>query len=209
MTWSAAGGGTIVMDGAVAQDRIIELIDDFGRAVDEESALGQRLDDIRSRKTRLDHQLLEARQEASRSVLAASRRESELLLVTAQERLRMAEMDAAEQLVRSGAERRALVARLERIEAQCDELLAKVALLADGAREPTIIIDDRTPEASPRNRWQPFGRDRRKLDAKRQRHDRAISERINRVMSANAGATVTAEEVEARIRNMSHGTNGL
>jgi hypothetical protein len=98
-----------VMNGAVAQDRITKLIDEFGRAVDDESALAQRLDDIRSRKARLDHQLLEAREEASRSALAASRRESELLVETAKERLRMAELDVAEQLVRVGAERRVLV----------------------------------------------------------------------------------------------------
>lgn len=196
------------MNGAVAQDRITKLIDDVGRAVDEESALAQRLDDIRSRKTRLDHQLLEAREEAARSALVASRRESELLMETAKERLRMAESDVAEQLVRVGAERRALVARLERVEAQCDELRATVALLADGAREPTIIIDDRVPEASQRNRWSLFGRDRRQLETKRARHDKAISERINRVMSPTSDTAVTAEEVEARIRNMSHGTNG-
>jgi hypothetical protein len=196
------------MNGAVAQDRITKLIDEFGRAVDDESALAQRLDDIRSRKARLDHQLLEAREEASRSALAASRRESELLVATAKERLRMAELDVAEQLVRVGAERRVLVARLERIEAQCDELRATLALLAAGAHEPTIIIDDRVPEPSQRNRWYPFNRDRRQLETKRARQDKAISQRIKRVMSPTSDTSMTAEEVEARIRNMSHGTNG-
>jgi chromosome segregation ATPase len=200
----------MVTDGAVAQDRLTELIDDLGRAFHEESALALRLDDLRSYRAELHDELRGAREDASRSAFAAARHEIELLVAAACERIRTAEYDLAEQAARAGAERRALTARLERIEALCDELLAGIARLADAAREPTIVIDDRRPDAPRRERRYLFHRGRRDGDSKRERHDKAISDRINRVTSPITGVTTPkAEEVEARIRNMSHGTNGL
>lgn len=196
----------MVTDGAAASHSFVGLVDDLLTALDEDSALVSRLEDMRAHKLKLDEELRTAREEASRS---AARREIEQLVAAADERVRTAEYDAAEQAARSGAERRALTARLRRIEASCDELLAAVARLAEAAREPAIIIDDRTHETQQRRRRRWMTRARR-TRVRRYRLDEALADRISRVMAPPTGATASsnAEAVEARIRNMSHGTNG-
>lgn len=198
----------MVTEGAAAHDAVTLVVDELTSALDEGAALTLQLEDARARRAELDDQLRRARDEASRSVIDSARAEIEQLVALADDRARSAEYDAAEQAARSGAERRALMARLDRIEASCEQLLAAVATLADAAREPTIIVDDRDPRPPARPRLHLFDRTRRVRAARRARADKAIAERISRVMAPSNGA-IEAEAVEARIRNMSHGTNGI
>jgi hypothetical protein len=75
----------------------------------------------------------------------------------------------------------------------------------DGREELAVIIDDRDLKQR-RSRY------RRRLDLNREnraRHHEAILERFSRVLSStNSVEDADPEEVEARIRNLTHGTNG-
>ena len=80
----------------------------------------------------------------------------------------------------------------------------------DGGEELTVIIDDRDlePRRSRFEKWRKLNRVDRDSKKKRARQDEAISERFSRVLSSSNGVeSADSEEVEARIRNMSHGTN--
>jgi hypothetical protein len=75
----------------------------------------------------------------------------------------------------------------------------------EGREELAVIIDDR-------DRKQRRSRYGRRLNLNREiraRHQEAISERFSRVLSStNSVEGADPEEVEARIRNLTHGTNG-
>jgi hypothetical protein len=74
----------------------------------------------------------------------------------------------------------------------------------DGREELAVIIDDRDLKQR-RSRY------RRRLDLNREnraRHHEAILERFSRVLSStNSVEDADPEEIEARIRNLTHGTN--
>jgi hypothetical protein len=75
----------------------------------------------------------------------------------------------------------------------------------DGREDLAVVIDDR-------DRKQRRSRYGRRLDLNREnraRHHEAILERFSRVLSStNSVEGADPEEVEARIRNLTHGTNG-
>jgi hypothetical protein len=79
----------------------------------------------------------------------------------------------------------------------------------DGGDELGVVIDDRDPMQpnSRDKRWPSIRRaDRKSSEAAR--HNKAISERFSRVLSSsNRVEDADPDEVEARIRNLSHGTN--
>ena len=80
----------------------------------------------------------------------------------------------------------------------------------DGKEELTVIIDNRDPanRRSRYQRWLSLNRKDRNSKVNRAHQDEAISERFSRVLSTgNAVESNDPEEVEARLRNMSHGTN--
>ncbi len=80
----------------------------------------------------------------------------------------------------------------------------------DGTENLVVIIDDRDLE-HPRSRYQRWlNRYRENRDSKknRARHNEAVSKRFSRVLSAtNIVEGADPAEVEAQIRNLSHGTN--
>ena len=78
-----------------------------------------------------------------------------------------------------------------------------------GGDELVVVIDDRdsTQPNSPRKRWPNLGWADRKF-RKLAHHNQAISERFSRVLWSSSGVEgADPTEVEARIRNLSHGTN--
>jgi hypothetical protein len=80
----------------------------------------------------------------------------------------------------------------------------------DRREELAVIIDDRDLEQrrSRYRRWLTFNRKDRDSRENRAREAEAISERIGRVLSSGkALESADPEEVEARLRNLSHGTN--
>ncbi len=80
----------------------------------------------------------------------------------------------------------------------------------DGTENLVVIIDDRNLE-HPRSRYQTWlNRYRENRDSKKNhaRHNEAVSKRFSRVLSAtNIVEGADPAEVEAQIRNLSHGTN--
>ncbi len=81
----------------------------------------------------------------------------------------------------------------------------------DRREELAVIIDDRDLEQrrSRQRRWLTFNRKDRDSRQNRARQAEAISERIGQVLSSgNAVESADPEEVDARLRNLSHGTNG-
>ena len=80
----------------------------------------------------------------------------------------------------------------------------------DGKEELSVIIDNRDPanRRSRYHKWLNLNRKNRNSKVNRARQDEAISERFSRVLSTgNAVESNDPEAVEARLRNMSHGTN--
>jgi hypothetical protein len=80
----------------------------------------------------------------------------------------------------------------------------------DRSEQLVVIIDDRNIEQrrSRYRRWLTFNRNDRDPKDNRARKAEAISERIGRVLSSgNAVESANPEEVDARLRNLSHGTN--
>ena len=56
--------------------------------------------------------------------------------------------------------------------------------------------------------WLNFNRENRDSKENRARHEEAVSKRLNRVFaSGDSIAGADPEELEARLRNLSHGTN--
>jgi hypothetical protein len=81
----------------------------------------------------------------------------------------------------------------------------------DRREELAAIVDDRDLEQrrSRQRRWLTFNRKDRDSRQNRARQAEAISERLGQVLSSgNAVESADPEEVDARLRNLSHGTNG-
>jgi hypothetical protein len=75
----------------------------------------------------------------------------------------------------------------------------------DGREDLAVIIDDRDRK----QRRSRYGRRLNRNREIRARHQEAILERFSRVLSStNSVEGADPEEVEARIRNLTHGTNG-
>ena len=79
-----------------------------------------------------------------------------------------------------------------------------------GGEELAVIIDDRdlAPRRSRYQRWLNLNRKNRDSKENRNRQDKAISERFNRILSSsNSVEDADPQEAEAPIRNLAQGTN--
>ncbi len=79
-----------------------------------------------------------------------------------------------------------------------------------GGEELAVIIDDRdlAPRRSRYQRWLNLNRKNRDSKENRNRQDKAISERFNRILSSsNSVQDADPQEAEAPIRNLAQGTN--
>lgn len=198
-----------MIEPSIGRDIVAGLDAELRRAFEDEAALSEELDGARSERAALEKELRLAHDEAVRFTQSEAQRQSRLLLDQARDVLRLAEAHSVERLTRSDAEHRDMITRLQHIERLCSELVAATAI--DEGQAPTIIIDDRDPAPPRRSGWFSTHRKRRRgLDRRRERYDEALADRINRVMAPSVGAIeANSDEVEARIRNMSHGTNGV
>jgi chromosome segregation ATPase len=210
---------------AASQERIAKLERELKEAADQEAETAQRFDRERKRRAALDHQLHQVRGQATSLMLdEASRTRNALLaeaveflqatrveadreagqvtkqafeqanemiaegvaiLDAAREEVRTLEEDAAQQIADLDTEHRKLTHRLGVMEIIQDELQATLKLV----RQPSSS----SPKARSRNS------STRKITSKR----------WSRVLSSGSGVEgADPEEVGARIRNLSHGTNG-
>ncbi len=218
-------GGAAMVEYAASQERIAKLERELKEAADQEAETAQRFDRERRRRAALDHQLYQVRgqaaslmlDEASRTrnalfaeaveFLQATRVEAEreagqvaeqafeqanemiaegvAILDAAREEVRTLEEDAAQQIADLDTEHRKLTHRLGVMEIIHDELQA------------TLKLVRRSSSSSPKAR------------SRNSSTRRIASKRWSRVLSSGSGVEgADPEEVGARIRNLSHGTNG-
>ena len=218
-------GRAAMVEYAASLERIAKLEGELKEAIDQEAETAQRFDSERRRRAALDHQLHQVRgqatslmlDEASRTrsalftgaveFLQATRVEAEreagqvtkqafeqanemiaegvAILDAAREEVRTFEHDAAQHMAYLDTEHRKLTHRLGVMEIIHDELQATLKLV----RRPSSS----SPKARSRNS---------------STHEIA-SRRWSRVLSSGSKVEgADPEEVGARIRNLSHGTNG-
>jgi hypothetical protein len=178
-----------VVEEAASEERIANLEGELKEAADQEAETAQRFDSERWRRAALDQELHEAREEAARLMLDEASQTSSAIRAEAVELL---------QATRVQAEREAGRVTKHAFE-QANEMIAiarreAVAIVNAGRDEVRALEDDAA---------------RRMADLEnRAREAEAISERIGRVLSSGkAVESADPEEVDARLRNLSHGTN--
>ncbi len=221
--------GAGLVEDAASEERIANLEGELKEAANQEAETAQRFDKERWRRAALDQQLHEAREEAARLILdeasqtssamraeagellqasrvqaereagrvtkhafeqanemiAIARREAVAIVGAAREEVRTLEEDAAQQIADLDTEHRKLTHRLGVMEIIHDELQATLKLV----RRPSSS----SPKARSRN------------SSTRE----IASKRWSRVLSSGSSVEgADPEEVGARIRNLSHGTNG-
>ncbi len=222
-------GRAAMVEYAASLERIAKLEGELKEAIDQEAETAQRFDSERRRRAALDQQLREAREEATRLILneasqtrnalstegeeflrasrvaadreadqvtkhasdkademiALARRKAMEIVDAGREEVRALTDDAARQMAYLDTEHRKLTHRLGVMEVIHDELQATLKLV----RRPSSS----SPKARSRNS---------------STHEIA-SRRWSRVLSSGSKVEgADPEEVGARIRNLSHGTNG-
>ena len=180
--------GAGLVEEAASEERIANLEGELKEAADQEAETAQRFDGERWRRAALDQELHEAREEAARLMLDEASQTSSAMRAEAVEFLQASRVQAereAGRVIKHAFEQANEMIAIARREA--------VAIVDAGRDEVRALEDDAA---------------RRMADLEnRAREAEAISERIGRVLSSGkAVESADPEEVDARLRNLSHGT---
>ena len=222
-------GGAAMVEYAASQERIAKLERELKEAADQEAETAQRFDRERRRRAALDHQLHQVRGQAARLILDEASQTSSAMRAEAGELLQASRVQAEREAGRvtkhafEQANEMIAIARGEAV-AIVDAGRDEVRALTDDAARETADLDTEHRKLTYRLGVMEIIQDelqatlklvRRpsssspKARSKNSSTRKIASKRWSRVLSSGSGVEgADPEEVGARIRNLSHGTNG-
>ncbi len=221
-------GGAAMVEYAASQERIAKLERELKEAADQEAETAQRFDRERKRRAALDHQLHQVRGQATSLMLDEASRTRNALLAEAAEFLQATRVEAereAGQVTKHASDKADEMIALARRKAMeiVDAGREEVRALADDAARQMANLDTEHRKLTYRLGVMEIIQDelqatlklvRRpsssspKARSKNSSTRKIASKRWSRVLSSGSGVEgADPEEVGARIRNLSHGTN--